>query len=142
MIVRAMSYKLTEHTGEMEMELSASTIIGLYEEAAVAVSKEMLPEGAFGGDPPGPKQRDIEITAKDDEALLVELLNEIVYLADSDHFACDAASVNTHKGGTLTCTLNGWVSDTTQSQVKAATYHRLKVERKNDNWYARVVLDV
>ena len=59
MIVIAMSYELTEHTGEMELELSASTVAGIYEEAAVAVSKEMLPEDAFGGDPPGPEQRDI-----------------------------------------------------------------------------------
>ncbi len=137
-----MPYKLTEHTGEMELELSASTLAGIYEEAAVAVSKEMLPEDAFGGNTPGPEQRDIVITAKDDGALLVELLNEIVYLADSDRFACDAATVNTHKGGTLTCTLNGWVSGMAESQVKAATYHRLKVERKNDSWCARVVLDV
>ncbi len=142
MIVSAMPYKLTEHTGEMELELSALTLAGVYEEAVVAVSREMMPKGAFGGDSPGPEHRNIEITARDNEALLVELLNEIVYLADSYNFACDAATVSEHDGGTLTCTLKGWVSDAVQSQVKAATYHRLKVEMKNDGWYARVVLDV
>ncbi len=137
-----MPHEFTEHTGEMELELSAPTLAGIYEEAVVAVSREMLPEDAFKGSAPGPEQREVQVDAADDEALLVELLNEVVYLADSDRFACDAALVTTHDDASLRCKLSGWVSDEAQAQVKAATYHRLKVERINDDWHARVVLDV
>ncbi len=124
------------------MELSAPTLAGIYEEAVVAVSREMLPTDAFKGSAPGPEQREVEVYAVDDKALLVELLNEIVYLADSDRFACDAALVIAHDDVSLRCKLSGWVSNSAQAQVKAATYHRIKVERNDGNWHARVVLDV
>lgn len=106
------------------------------------MSKEMLPPDALTDRTAEPVQRQVQLEAPDDEALLVSLLNEIVYLAEGEQFACQAAEVVTYSPGHLTCKLQGLATEKALPLVKAATYHRLKIWQEAGEWYARVVLDV
>jgi SHS2 domain-containing protein len=76
----------------------------------------------------------------DHATLLVELLGELIYLAETEGFVATRAAIELSGGG-LHATLHGLLT-TVDPLVKAATYHSLAFEKQGNAWHARVVLDV
>ncbi len=89
--------------------------------------------------------RDIELTASDEESLLVEWLNELIYLFDTEDIIFKRFDIiqldNTH----LKARSYGEKVDSSRHKikigVKAATYHMLKVD-KNDGYQVQVLFDI
>ena len=92
---------------------------------------------------------DIEIETNDLESLLVDFLNHLLYLRDVNETLFnkfDLYIINEEDGWKL----NGKVvgekinkkKHDIKSDVKAASYHQLKVEEKNGKWLAQCVVDV
>ena len=89
--------------------------------------------------------RDIELTASDEESLLVEWLNELVYQFDTEGIIFKRFDIiqldNTH----LKARSYGEKVDSSRHKlktgVKAATYHMLKVD-KNDGCQVQVLFDI
>jgi len=89
--------------------------------------------------------RDIEVTAPDQESLLVEWLNELIYLFDTENIIFNRFDI-THLDNTLLkARIYGEKVDTSRHKlktgVKAATYHMLKVEKSN-GYQAQVLFDI
>jgi len=89
--------------------------------------------------------RDMELTAPDQESLLVEWLNELIYLFDAEHILFkrfDIAKLNSTR---LKARNYGEKVDRSKHQlktgVKAATYHMLKVSKSN-GYQVRVLFDI
>ena len=89
--------------------------------------------------------RDIELTATDQESLLVEWLNELIYLFDTEHVIFkrfDIAKINDTQ---LKARSHGEKVDSSRHKlkigVKAATYHMLKVD-KGDGCQVQVLFDI
>lgn len=81
----------------------------------------------------------------DDEDMLFEFLNEIIYLIDAKGVLfCDVEV--TGLTDLLEANLKGEKMDperhVIKEQVKAATYHQLTFRRQEDGWFARVIFDV
>jgi SHS2 domain-containing protein len=85
------------------------------------------------------------IAGKDLDYLLFDWLNELVYLLDREHLVFSQFSVTVSETG-LIATCRGEPIDSTRHQleheVKAVTYHDLKVEQVEDGWVAEVILDI
>ena len=89
--------------------------------------------------------RDIELTATDEESLLVEWLNELVYQFDTENIIFKRFDIiqldNTH----LKARSYGEKADSSKHKlktgVKAATYHMLKVG-KGDVCKVQVLFDI
>jgi len=89
--------------------------------------------------------RDIELTASDEESLLVGWLNELVYKFDTEGIIFKRFDIiqlnNTH----LKARSYGEKVDSSRHKlkigVKAATYHMLKVD-KNDGCKVQVLFDI
>jgi SHS2 domain-containing protein len=89
--------------------------------------------------------RDIELTATDEESLLVEWLNELVYQFDTEDILFKRFDIiqlnNTH----LKARGYGEKVDKSKHKikigVKAATYHMLKVN-KGDGYKVQVLFDI
>jgi SHS2 domain-containing protein len=88
---------------------------------------------------------DIELTASDEESLLVDWLNELVYRFDTEGIIFKRFDIiqldNTH----LKARGYGEKVDSSRHKlkigVKAATYHMLKVD-KNDGFRVQVLFDI
>jgi SHS2 domain-containing protein len=88
---------------------------------------------------------DIELTASDEESLLVDWLNELVYRFDTEGIIFKRFDIiqldNTH----LKARGYGEKVDSSRHKlkigVKAATYHMLKVDR-NDGFRVQVLFDI
>lgn len=89
----------------------------------------------------------IEKKAEDIERLLFELLEEIIFIKDKDAMVFhDVAVKLNEKSITATATLRGDSIKPEEQEllhdVKAVTMHYWRVEKKNGNWVANVVLDI
>jgi SHS2 domain-containing protein len=93
-----------------------------------------------------PLEKDIHLEADSLSTLLVQFLNEIIYLEETQDFLPGAVKHLTLTGNRLDATLTGAAYDpgihTLNAQVKAATYHGLEIEKEGDTVRIRVIFDV
>ena len=79
--------------------------------------------------------RDIELTTTDQESLLVEWLNELIYLFDTENILFKRFDITDLTDTRLKARSYGEKVDSSKHKlkigVKAATYHMLKVARDN-----------
>ena len=79
--------------------------------------------------------RDIKLTAPDQESLLVEWLNELIYLFDIENIVFKRFDIIKLNNTQLKARSYGEKVDSSKHKlktgVKAATYHMLKVDKDN-----------
>jgi SHS2 domain-containing protein len=89
--------------------------------------------------------RDVELTASDEENLLVEWLNELVYRFDTESIIFRRFDIIQLDSTHLKARGYGEKLDSSKHKlktgVKAATYHMLKVD-KNDGCRVQVLFDI
>ncbi|HLD49089.1 MAG TPA: archease [archaeon] len=87
----------------------------------------------------------IKCEASNNEELFVEFLNKLLYEKDVKQMAFCDFHVKI-KGNKLTATAYGEKFDAikhkVKTEVKAATYSQLKIEKKGNKYYAQCVVDV
>ena len=129
-------YRWVEHTAEIELEIEDESPRAVFTEALVALGD--LLTGERGREP---VTHEVSISAADLPALLVEWMNELVYLAETDGFIPERVEELHLAGNTLEATVAGQRGEP-RPLVKAVTYHGLELSKTNGGWSARVVLDV
>jgi SHS2 domain-containing protein len=131
-------HELLEHTADLGVRARGATIEELFEQATVGLAEVL---GAWR---PGPGEVvPLAVEAPDPGGLLVDWLNEVVYLQEVRGGSLAAVEVE-HVGdgradGSLTLAPrppSGGI------YVKAVTYHQLRVEAGEGGWLAEVYLDV
>jgi len=89
--------------------------------------------------------RDIELSAPDQESLLVEWLNELIYLFDAENIVFKRFDISQLSQTQLKARSYGHEVDSSRHKlktgVKAATYHMLKVETNNGS-RVQVLFDI
>ena len=89
---------------------------------------------------------EIEVTAPDREALLVNWLNELIYIVDAKGLLLKDFDIAELTETRIKAKGYGEKIDIEKhhlkTQVKAATYHQLKIEQKSDGWRAQVIFDI
>jgi SHS2 domain-containing protein len=89
--------------------------------------------------------RDIELEASDEESLLVAWLNELIYRFDTEGIIFKRFDISQLSSTRLKARAYGEKIDTSRhrlkAEVKAATYHMLKVE-KEDGFRVQVIFDI
>jgi SHS2 domain-containing protein len=92
------------------------------------------------------KTWEIAVTAPDREALLVNWLNELIYLLDAEGVLFKDFEIIEITETALKAKGYGEKINTKKHhlkrEVKAATYHQLKIEQTTDGWRAQVIFDI
>jgi SHS2 domain-containing protein len=90
--------------------------------------------------------RSIELQALDRENLMVRWLTEILYLYDAEKFLTADVKFEILTDTLLKANLLGESYNVSKHElkldVKAITYHQLKVEDHDGDWIARVFVDI
>ena len=89
--------------------------------------------------------RNIEVTAADEESLLVEWLNELIYQFDTENIIFKRFDITELDNTRLRAKNYGEKVDSSRHKlktgVKAATYHMLKID-KGDGYKVQVIFDI
>jgi SHS2 domain-containing protein len=135
-------YELFEHTADLGLRIRASDLNGLFAEAAECLFTAVLED--VGNVKPLVAVT-IEIAGTDRDFQLFDWLRELLMRCDEDHLVFGKFEVKARDDG-LTGTAWGEQLDSNRHQlaheVKAITYHGLKVEQTADGWLAEVIVDI
>ena len=135
-------HEVFEHTADLGLRARAADLDALFNEAAQALFEAIVTDLATVQ----PLQRvDITIEGDDREYLLFDWLKELLYHFDAEHLLLGKFEVHV-EGNRLTAAAWGEPLDRARHQleheVKAITYHGLKVEQTPDGWLAEVIVDI
>ncbi len=131
-------------TADAAFEAYGSTMEELFENAALAMFNVMAPLELIGNE----SVRDITVSADSQEDLLHNWLAELVYLKDvhGELYAQFKVKIDSVDVLRLAAEIRGDTIDSvrehTHTDVKAVTYHRLAIERRDGGLVATVVLDL
>jgi SHS2 domain-containing protein len=135
-------YETFEHTADLGLRVRAPDLNALFAEAAACLFSAIVEDPAAVR----PLQRiDLRIEGADREYLLFDWLRELLYRFDSQHLLFGRFEVRVNEAGLEAA---GWGEPfdperhALAHEVKAVTYHGLKVERTADGWLAEVIVDI
>jgi SHS2 domain-containing protein len=135
-------YEFFEHTADLGLRICAPDLDALFVESAQALFAAIVEDlGTVR-----PEQRvDVELAGDDREYLLFDWLKELLYRFDVEHVLFSRFEVRVTDAG-LKGTAWGEPLDRTRHElaheVKAITYHGLKVEQTADGWLAEIIVDI
>lgn len=139
-----MPFKTIDISGDIGLEAEAASPAALFSEAARGFYAVTCGDPSVGS---GTLKR-VSASADTPEALLVNFLNELVYLADTEGFvASEVKAAATLKAPCRAeAELHGEPDAFRRRRrgllVKAATYHGIEVSEINGLWRARIMLDI
>jgi SHS2 domain-containing protein len=133
-------FELLEHTADVGVRARGATLEEVFEQATLGLAEVLGARRPREGESVA-----VEVAAGDPGALLVDWLNEVLWLHETrGHAAIAAVRVERVGGdraaGSVTFSSTDPPADGTF--VKAVTYHRLRVGRDAGGWLAEVYLDV
>lgn len=135
-------YETFEHTADIGLRARAADLNTLFAEAAKAFFSVIV-ENA--DEVRAVDEFSITVGADQRDDLLYDWLAELLYLFDTEHVLLCEFDVTVRDGG-LNATVRGESIDSSRHQldmeVKAITYHELKVERDGEEWLAEVIVDL
>lgn len=135
-------YELIDHTADIGVRIFGKTPAELFENAGLALFDIICDPRAVAA-----KQRRTFTLRRDNpEELLVEWLNALLFVFETERMLFSAFSVKTLDAAQLIAEAAGESYregvHTIKTPVKAATYHNLGIREQNGVWEATVVLDV
>jgi len=134
-------HELIAHTAELALRLRADTPADLCAEACRALGS-LLREEAGSAPAAGASTRTLTVEAVDGDALLVDLLNELIYLAETERWAPSVVESVEWTATRVVLRLAGPPLRRTPSRIKSATHHGLALRRVGRGWEAEVIFDV
>lgn len=132
-------HRFLDHTSEITLHVRAADWPGLLAEAGRGLA-ELLLRGAaqeVDGD-----WRPLEVSSHDREALLVDWLNELLYVAETALWVPAEIEVEDSSDTHVKARARGVTVEQPPSLVKAATFHDLHVRDLPEGLDAEVILDV
>jgi SHS2 domain-containing protein len=136
------AFEIIDHTADTGIIAYGADVKELFSNAALALFSlitdiESIEERL---------QHTLEIHSEDRDSLLVEWLNELIYLFDAEHFLFDRFEIDSLSPNQLRGTCYGESLDPLKHKikmvVKAATYHMLKVDEDSNGYKAQVIFDI
>ena len=136
------AFEVIDHTADVGIIAYGTDIEELFSNAALALFSLITElesiENIF--------HLDLEVSSQDIDSLLIEWLNELIYLVDVKHILFNKFDIKTLTNNRLKATCYGEDFDamkhTLKVGVKAATYHMLKLDESDDGFKAQVILDI
>jgi SHS2 domain-containing protein len=133
-----MSFEEIEHTADRAFRVTGRDMASLLENAARAM--QALDGSRAAGEPSA--TREIEVEGVDRESLLVNWLNEILYLEQAHQLICERFHIDEVKNYRLHARVETQERDRSDTHIKAVTFHNLKIRETAEGLEAEVVVDV
>jgi SHS2 domain-containing protein len=135
-------YETFDHTADLGLRIRAADLNTLFAEAAQALFAALV-ENIDAVAPV--RQLDVTLAGTDREYLLFDWLKELLYHFDAEHLLLSRFEVCVDDKG-LQGSAWGEPLDRGRHElareVKAITYHGLRVEPTADGWLAEVIVDI
>jgi SHS2 domain-containing protein len=137
MMAEIAGYREVEHTADWELEVWATDLPGLLEQAA----RGMFDLSGMRLEPEPRLRRAFSLEASDSETLLVKFLSELLYYGEKERIGFDQYQIEL-EGFRLKAEIGGARLVSIDKEIKAVTYHRLTVRQVEGKLRVNIVFDV
>ncbi len=125
------------HTADWALDVWASNLPELFEQAARGMYA--LLDARMDAGPH--VVREFELKANDPEGLLVSFLSELLWLGESDGLGFDRFALKLGNGHLRARVEGAPIHDQTK-EIKAVTYHALRIKRTGNQFQTTITFDV
>jgi len=136
------AFEVIDHAADVGIIAYGTDIKQIFSNAAFGLFSLITEPESIGAE----LQRKLEVVAEDRDSLLVEWLNELIYLFDAEHLLFNKFDIDSLTSNRLKATCYGDKFDPLRHKlklgVKAATYHMLKTDRRSNGYRAQVIFDI
>ncbi len=137
-----MRYRFIDHTADVAFEAYGSNLKELIENATLAFYDAFV----FLNKLEITESKRVEVEADSADYLLFNWLNELLFLFETEFFAGKDVEVDVSEDGVFKAsgTIKGGIirSELVKTEPKAITFHKFVVEKRDDSWYAFVIVDI
>jgi SHS2 domain-containing protein len=135
-------YKILDHKADLKMQFFGKTKEELFSNAAVGLGRQLLSEKDAEQIELETAGEEINLRAKNLESLLVDWLNEILARSDLNEKIYLNFEIDFLTDTSLEARIQGMKAAEKKIEIKAATYHDLKIEQLKNGWQATVIFDI
>jgi SHS2 domain-containing protein len=135
-------FEIIDHTADIGIVAYGADIKQVFANAALGLFNLMADLDNLKED----TKRQIELSAEDVEVLLVEWLNELIYISDVEHIIFKRVEINELSSTQLRAICFGEKIKPGQHklkrEIKAATYHMLRLNKENGSYKVQIIFDI
>lgn len=136
------AFEIIDHTADVGIIAYGADVEELFSNAALALFSLIAEPESIDEE----LRLGVEVRSKGRDNLLVEWLNELIYLFDVKHVLFSRFDINSLTPNRLKANCYGEEFSPLKHKinvgVKAATYHMLKLDRNGNGYRAQVIFDV
>lgn len=140
MINSGAGFREIEHTADLEIEVWGPDLPTLFHQAAQGLYH--LAQLEFVGEQETTLTRPIRLKGIDWEDLLVTFLDELLYLLEEESLAFEYLDLTMSADHTLEGWMRGFPVFSQSREIKAVTYHNLKMRERKDGFEVNIVFDI
>lgn len=136
------TFEIIDHTADVGIVAYGADVEELFSNAALALFSlitelESIEEKLHF---------DLKVSSQDRDSLLVEWLNELIYLFDVEHILFNRFDIESLTHNQLKAVCYGETFDPMKHKIKvgikAATYHMLKLDKNGGGYKAQIIFDI
>ena len=131
-------YQEVEHTADRALRVWGRDLPGLFAGAARGMTSFMADLDGLAPT----EWREVRLEAWDRESLLVDWLNELLFLAETERLLFVDYRIELLTDTALVARVRGAHAPVTMAVVKAATYHDLRLAHDDTGWSTVITFDV
>ncbi len=141
-------YEFIEHTADIGIKVFGKDLDELFINAATAMFDIIVSAKRSEASPKGTtspvKKFIIDKKADNLENLLVEWLGELLFLYSTKNIVFDKFDIKELDDNHINAVISGWPTQDykIKTEIKAVTYHMLKVWQEKNHWFAQLIFDV
>jgi len=137
------SFEILGHTADLRLRVIGKTKEELFRHALQGMAEIIKKEEHGGRHPAWPAHRDIAVESPDENALLVDFLNEVLYLTSVNHAVYRDITIWHLSEKKIEGELLGEAAENFDEDIKAVTYHEAKIRQRPDGYFeATLVCDI
>jgi SHS2 domain-containing protein len=137
-----MPFETFEHTADLGLRVRGETLDALFADAAAGLFSLIVPNLASVR---AVEKIEINLPGEPSELLLFDWLNELLYTYEVRHLLLSRFEARVTPAGLRAAAWGEPVDPARHEldhEVKAITYHGLKLERDGGGWLAEVIVDI
>ena len=136
-------FELINHTADIGIKVEGDSLKEVFKNLAVGMFEIMVDIKPKRGKSISDK---IEITSPDLISLAHDWLGELLYIFNTKHIVFNKFKINNITEFSLNAKITGELFNpekhVIKKEIKAVTYHGLKIESKNNRWVGQVIFDI
>ena len=137
-----MQYRLIDHTADFGIEVKGTDQNNLYVNAALAMFDLITNTSTLVGK----SDSSLNVQGSDMCDLMINWLRELLYLWNGEKMLLKVADIHSISEKKLSATITYDLFEPDiheiKNEIKAVTYHKIKVEQKSEYWISNIIFDV